>query len=123
MRCANCEALRAQVGRLERELGLRQKDGEIAALMRAFDVSSSGARVLLALNAAKGQPVTTERLLHTSGFTEGSLRSTIHRMRSASGLPADAVEALKRLGYRLTPAGLSAVLAAIQPPEIQDARG
>lgn len=103
---------------LERELGIRKRDGEIGALMGRLEVSGTHARLLLMMYAAKGRIIGRDELmceLHTP--TEGNMRATIFTLRQAIG--SEAIHNIKYAGYGLTPTGMSMVLAALQPPEMQ----
>ena len=129
MSCPHCDRLRISVDmqaeeirRLKRELGIRRKSGEIGAVMVAFGVTAVPARILLDLYAAKGRAVTHQAL--GAHMDPDSLLKTldthIHRIRKAMG--HEAIETLKEHGYRLTAPGMSRMLAALEPPEMQDAR-
>jgi len=126
--CGNCEVLRARVHRLERELGLRRRDGAVAALIVRLGVTQMGALILLTLYEAKGRFVQKEHILETTLCANAaSLRVQIKHIR-AKLAPDTIITAAGQwrfpgAGYALSPAGRAAVLAALQPPEIQDERG
>lgn len=121
MTCSNCTALRDRVRVLERELGLRIRDGEIGALMSRLDVTPIEARVLSALYGAKGRFLTKDRLLEEAGIaSESSLKTWICHLRKKVG--ENAITTAHGEGYALTVRGCAMVLASVQPPELQDVR-
>lgn len=123
MTCANCEALRERIATLERELGVRRRDGEIGALMAAFGVSGREARLLLVMNANRGGVVRKEVLMNElSTLSEPSLKTVICRIGGLMG-HGEHFHNMRGVGYGLTPMGCSKVLAALQPPEMQPDRG
>lgn len=123
MKCGNCEALRETVQRLERELALRQRHSELAAIQVTFAVHPQVAQVILALYQAKGRTLTSEYLQEVLGIggDKNNVRVQICRARDGMG-SSTAIETMSSAGWRMTVEGMSAVLAALQPPEIQDAR-
>lgn len=122
MTCGNCTVLRDQVRRLERELGLRVRDGQIGALVVRLGVYPMGAQILNALYEAKGRFIKTDDLIRATGIAnEPALRTQVCFLRKNIG--GDLIQSVYGSGYCLTPAGMSLVFAAVQPPEPQDARG
>jgi len=122
MTCPCCEIKDEEIRHLRRELGLRMADGEIGALMSRLGVSPTQARLLRVLYAAKGRTVGHGALideLPMDGDQE-SLKSLVCRMRKVIG--EKAIETAHGHGYALTAGGLSLVLGALQPVELQDAR-
>jgi DNA-binding response OmpR family regulator len=121
MTCSNCIALRAKVERLELELGHRRRHGEIGAVMTAFNLTAQPAKMVLALYRANGRPVSHDALLDEIVTASGAdvIRVLISRVR-ASGLD---IITHSRVGYALAPAGLSRVLAALEPVALQPVRG
>jgi DNA-binding response OmpR family regulator len=115
------EALQEQNRELKSELGLRIRDGVIGSLMNRLDLYPKEALVLVMLYEAKGRMVRTENILDfTRVETEVSLRTHISRLRSILG--KDAIQTFSNEGYGIAPPGVARVLAAIEPPAIQDPR-
>lgn len=122
MTCASCQALRERVRVLERELGVRRRTGEIGAVMSAFGLTATQARLLLRLYAAGGRAVAFDVLIREVSTTgRDSLKTFIHQMRLVVG--ADAICSFRDIGYGLSIPMVSRVLAALQPLELQDVRG
>lgn len=121
MTCGNCEALRDRVRILERELGHRRREGAIGSLMHRLDLEPIQARLVLDMYEAKGRAVAVDRLVENSGSSSAdAVKTQICRMRSVMGKAA--FDTHERLGYGLSVVGMSMVLAALEPPELQDAR-
>lgn len=121
MICSHCDFKDARIARLERELGIRRHDNEIAALMHRLEVSPTHARLLLRLYAANGKVVAKETLMGVlSTASEPTLKTTICRMRHLLG--AEIINTDLTLGYHMTPVGLSMVLAALEPVALQEIR-
>lgn len=111
-----------QIERLERELGIRRGDQEIAAVMTRLGVTATHARVLLRLYAAGGRPITHDSLMDVlSTDSRDNLKTVICRIRAIVG--KEVIGYVDTVGYHLTAPGLARVLAAIQPVEMQDVRG
>jgi len=112
--CANCDALRERVARLEREVGQRHRDGEIVAIMDALNVSMSTAIIVSMLYVAGGEPVAQERLIERANIANNVvLRTLIVRARVSLGQRA--IKCEYRMGYFMTPEGRAAFRAATQP--------
>jgi DNA-binding response OmpR family regulator len=119
--CAGCDGLKEVIRRLERELGVRRRTGEIGAVMMALNVTGTEARLILCMYAAKGRAVAYETLMSemtTASFI--NLKTTICHIRKRAG--EGLVHNIQGVGYQLTPKGMSMVLAAIEPLELQDAK-
>lgn len=124
MKCANCEALRETVQRLERELVLRQRHSELAAVQVAFGVLPQVAQVIMALYQANGRTLPSTYLQETLGLPADKNNVRVQISRARDGMESNtAIETMATSGWRMTPEGMSLVLAALQPPEIQDVRG
>lgn len=122
--CDCCALLRKRVEHLEKELGIRRRDQEIAAVVNRLEVSATRARLLLRLYAAGGKLVSKESLMQVaSSLSEGSMRTTICKIRSQLGDDVIISSPFGEKGYALTPKGLSLMLAAIEPVEVQEVRG
>lgn len=99
---------------------LRPADnGEQGRLMAALKTTPAETRVLLALYAGKGRPVSNWRLTEASPPARMTadrndiavLKIWISRIRRKLG--ADAVLTIRHLGYALTPSGVAQVEAAL----------
>lgn len=122
MACDHCTLLTARIDRLERELGIRRRDYEIAALVTRLEVTPTHARVLLRLYAAGGKPVSKDSVMQVlTTDSDGALKVNIYQIRQKLG--EDFIGTNVTLGYHLTAPGLSRVMAALQPVEMQDVRG
>ena len=122
MTCPHCEVKDEEIRHLRRELGLRMADGEAGAMMTRLGVTATHARILRVLYAAKGRVVAHGDLiseLPMDGDAD-ALKTHVCRMRSIIG--DTAIDTARGLGYALTAGGLSLVLGALQPVELQDAR-
>lgn len=128
MTCSNCVALRDRVRILERELGVRRRDGAVAALIVRLGVTQMGALILMALYEANGRYVGKEALLAiTLCASHISLKSQVCKVREIVGAAA-ILTSQGRLdrpgcGYALAAPGMSLVMAAVEPLELQDVRG
>ena len=125
MACENCLALREKVDRLERELGIRTRAGEIGAIMDSLDVTGTQARMLLRLHTANGRWVgTTDFIDEGMCGSRESVRSQFTHIRKIVGDKLfESQPGPCSLGYRMLTPGHARVLAAIQPVEMQDVRG
>lgn len=120
----DCEALRDRVAELESELGLRRQ----AELMHALALvgrelsdrrAPSASRILAALYAAKGRPVSTDNLMRAApnkGYHEDErLRNIVsvyvYYLRKALG--KDAIETVYGFGYRLSAKGMAQAAAML----------
>ena len=113
--CGNCEALREEIDRLKRELGVRREAGEIGAVMDAFGVPATHARLLLRLYAAGGRAVPREMLMdELSTLSDGNLRANIYALRQTLGDAA--IISLRGDGYALGVPALSRIMGALTPP-------
>lgn len=122
MACANCEALRTRVQFLEQELGLRRRDGAVAALMVRMGLSPIQAALILVLYESKGRVVSNEHLrAPTRIASDGSLKASISRINSEHG--GEVITNIWGQGYHLSTKGMAMVHAALEPPEIQPSRG
>lgn len=112
--CPNCAILRDKVARLERELGHRHRAGELAEIMTALNVGMATSIIVSILASANGEPVGIERLTNAANLTSVEVaRSLISRARLRLG--STSIKCEYRLGYRMTPEGLAAFRAALQP--------
>lgn len=108
--------------RLERELGIRRGDQEIAALVARLEVTATHARLLLRLYSAGGRPVPFETLLTVlSTHNLTYLTVTICAIRKIVGDGFIGTGPQGTSCYHLTAKGLAGVLAALEPVEVQDA--
>lgn len=109
---------------LRRELGIRRQAGELGAVMVRFGMTEYQARIALDLYVAGGRPVTREHLSrHVRGLTaENTISVHVLRVRRALG-GSKMIETAYGLGYAMTAPALAKMTAALQPPEMQDARG
>lgn len=122
MTCANCEALREHLRRAERELGLRRRDGVIGALMHRMGLEPVQAVVVLDMYEGGGRCVSQERLMANSGTpNRNTLQTQVCRIRKRLG--DSVIETYDSTGYGLSAGGMSRVMAAIEPPVLQDVRG
>lgn len=122
MVCLHCEALQKRVERLEKELGIRRYDQEIAALVTRLEVSAVGARIMLRLYAAGGKMVTNDALMTVSSTNSyDTMKVQICRLRKLLGEDVLETGPNGTACYRLTANGLSRVLAALEPVLLQDA--
>lgn len=122
MTCPHCVRKDEIIRDLTRELGLRKSDGELGALMVRLGVTATQARLLMLLYAAKGRPVPHGVLIEELPLDgdQAALKAHAHNIRVRVG--QDAIIAAKGFGYGLSAAGLSLVLGALSPEEVQDAR-
>lgn len=122
MICPHCERMADEIDHLRRELGLRMADGELGALMTRLGVTATHARILRVLYAAGGRTVSHGDLIEQLPLDgdADALKAHICRVRAIIG--EKALQNCRGIGYALTPNGLSLVLGAIQPVELQDAR-
>lgn len=114
--CERCARLEERVAWLESELGLQHEVTRLAKLVSAM--GGRGARVVLALYAAKGRVLTREQIVErvpprAGGEDDRNLRiidSWVCRARqSLSASAASTIEGVHGVGYRLTDHGLAAV--------------
>lgn len=121
MTCANCAALRAKVERLEREVKVVRAAGDIQMVMQRLGTTAPQTRWLLRLYEAGGRALSTATLAAEVSYgSERDMKSYVFRIRAQVG--EGFVENVKGVGYRLTPEGLSRIMAALEPVEMQDAR-
>ena len=122
MTCAHCIRKDEELRILRRELGIRQADGEIGAVMIRLGVNPMQARMLLMMYRAKGKTVHSEvlRTQVANDSCDGTIKVHIHQMRKVLG--RDAIATAERVGYALTPMGWSLVHGALRPPEMQEVR-
>lgn len=121
MPCANCEALRAEIDRLRRQVGEFTRAGEIGAVMERFDIPSTSARILLRMYAAGGRAVPVDMLSQVLSTPAASTLS-VHVYRLRTQLGEDAIRSVKAVGYSLSPGMVSAIMAALEPPILQPSR-
>ena len=121
MACANCEALRHELDRLRRQLGEVTRAGEVGAVMERFDIPSTSARILLRMYAAQGRAVPVDILSQTLSTPAASTLS-VHVYRLREKLGEDAIRSARGAGYSLSPTVLSAMMAALEPPVLQETR-
>lgn len=121
--CPRCAALSEKVAKLERELAVRQRDGEIGALMSAFDIGATNARLLYALYRGGGRVVSHQTLRSLIAGDSHSNAVKVHVFRLKAALGEDAIEPYRGIGYGLTMHGMSRCLAALEPPEMQRVAG
>lgn len=121
--CDACAALEDRVRVLERELGVRRADGQIGAVMHRLGLTVTQARLVLALYRARGRAVSRVSLMDELPLDggEGSVRTAVHKIREKLG--ENAITTVEGLGYALPVPLLSRVMAAIEPPSLQDSRG
>lgn len=118
--CPRCAAYREQISALQRELGLRMRDGAMGALMARFTLQPMQALLLVALYQAKGRVCGADFLVEFIGCPgPENIKVHVCRLRKALG-PGETIENVNGLGYKLTIAGTSRVLAAISPADVQD---
>lgn len=119
MTCARCELLEERVAYLERELGFRRNDAEVAALIVRLGLTRTEARLVLLMYKAGGKPVRESQLCDElpQGGGGDSVKKLISLARAK--LDEDFILTTSGVGYSLSPKGLSRVLAALEPPEIQ----
>ena len=110
MTCANCQALREEVGLLKRQLGQTVERDGLTKLMGALGLTLSQSRMILVLYY-RGDWVETWRLTESSGITEASLRPQFWRIRNNLG--REFVEAKWGVGYRLPAGSMQRVKAAL----------
>lgn len=122
MSCPHCERMEAEIAHLQSELGLRRSDGEIGAIMSRLDVTPTWARLLRAMYSAKGRVVSHAFLTDMLPFDgeKSSLTTTLCKIRKKIG--ANTIETITGMGYALTPEGMSLVMAAMYPVELQEPR-
>ena len=116
--CARCDELLERVAWLESELGIRNRAEEAVRL--GFKLSPSEARILLRLYHAGGRLVTLAQLddaapaFDPSGDREYVVgRVYAYRLRMRMG--GDTIRGVRGQGYHLSPEGVAAVCAVIQP--------
>lgn len=118
--CPDCTTLQTRVEHLEKELGIRRRDQEIAALVHRLEVTATQARVLLRLYAAGGKLLSTDALMTIASTTSAeSLKVTMSRLRKVLGDDTIVSGAYGEACYALSPKGLALVLGAIEPFEVQ----
>jgi two-component system, OmpR family, response regulator len=122
MSCPHCERLREENRLMARELGLRRRDGEIGAVMHRLGLTATQAKLMVLMYEAKGRVISHGNLISELPMDgdHKSLKTTVCRMRRVLG--EGLIDTRKGFGYALSPAGLSRVLGALRPPELQDAR-
>ena len=120
--CPHCADLRERVAWLESELSIQHDAGDMLKLKTAFGMTPQCARIVLALHAAKGAPVSRQRIEELTeefaygnrgkgsldGETSNNLVSVAaHRVRGYLG--HDTVLCLRGRGYALSDVGLAMV--------------
>mgnify|MGYP000494012802 CR=1 FL=1 len=96
----------------------------IAAVANHLDMPKTCARLVLRLYEAGGRHVHRESLMdEMCTLSRDSLKSTMYRVRKAMGEGiVECGRGNAGRGYWLTPKGLSMVLCALHPPELQESR-
>jgi hypothetical protein len=120
--CAVIERQRQVIQDLQRELGVRRRDGELGAIMQRLDVTATHARLLLTLYCAKGRVVGYDTLMaELSTPSQETLKVNICRIQKIAG--EGLIYNMERTGYGLTPMGCGRLMAALEPVEMQPERG
>ncbi len=123
MTCPDCAAMKGRLAELEKRLGVSRQLSSIGAVMERFEVGATKARLMLRLYEAGGKYVCTDKMMDVmSTDSVGSLKTTLCQLRGK--LDGDGmIESANGLGYRLSVAGMSRMLAALERPAFQDDRG
>lgn len=125
MTCPHCEELEERVAWLESELGLRRSAERINRLKRlipTYRQSGRGlaAHLIEALYAANGKMLTKWQIMEalpSPTRNEERLLKLVDVVvcNARHGLGKDAIETVWGHGYRMTPKGLDAVRAILEP--------
>ena len=107
--CPHCQALRAEVAELRRDLGLSREMTHQRAIERGLGLQRQQARLVLALYLAAPRVVPRERLEYAVMGPDAllkdpsTLKTIVSRVRAILG--QDTIETAQGRGYQLTPAG------------------
>lgn len=130
MTCAHCrvvsaenERLAGEVAALRRELEASYRDRGLAAIVARLGLTPSQARITLRLYEAGGKPVSHEILERELLYTPSRVGLRVLISQARQRLERDIYLAVPSVGYALTVPGVSMVMCALHPPELQDARG
>lgn len=131
--CDRCEELEEDIAYLKSELGLRAGLDEIEALRKAFGLTPSCAKLVLALYRAKGRTVTQLQMLeimpprYTIEDDRTSQIVNVQCSKTRKALGPGLLQNVWGQGFKLSPAGLDIVGLAlgetpqtVTPTELQD---
>jgi DNA-binding response OmpR family regulator len=112
--CPHCFRMKEEIETLQRELGVRRRDGELGALMSKFNLTATQARMVHALYTAKravSESTLADELPLDGGAT--AVKAHVHNVRQKIGEAA--ILTITGIGYQLSPYGWTLAHGALHP--------